>query len=75
MTAAIGVLINLIIWLIILGIIWFVIDAILKAFPIPDPPGRLIRIGVTALVALFALLLVLNLLGVATPVAVPKVVP
>lgn len=60
----IGVLLNLLIWLLILGILWYVIDYVIRTLPVPDPPARLVRIVVVVLFCLIIIGVLLNLAGI-----------
>jgi hypothetical protein len=68
----IAVLINLIVYLLIVGIllalVWYVLDAI----PIPDPINRFIKLAIVVIAALVIVLLLLQLVGGAG-VGLPKI--
>lgn len=57
-------LINIAIYLVILVIIYYLIDYILKAVPVPDPPARILRILMVVIFCLILIALLLNMLGV-----------
>ena len=59
----IGALITLIVYLLILGLLFWLIDYILKAIPIPDPPAKIIRIALMVLMVLIVIVLLLDLFG------------
>jgi hypothetical protein len=71
----IGGLVNLIIFLLVVGIllalVWYVLDAI----PIPQPINRIVKVAISVIAALVVILLLLQLIGVSTGVDVPKVMP
>ena len=68
-------LINLIIWLLVLGILYWLVIWIIQAIPIPDPPARMIRIVVTVLIVIVAVLLILRLVGVDAGLDLPRLNP
>lgn len=65
-------LIQLIIWLLVVGILYWVVIYVLDAIPIPDPPNRIIKIVLAVVLALAVLLMLLNLMGINTGVNMPK---
>jgi hypothetical protein len=69
---SIAALINLLIYLVVLGIIVALVFWVVDAIPIPQPFNRIIKIVATVLVVLIVILLLLNLAGIAT-VAPPLV--
>jgi hypothetical protein len=60
----VGVLITILIYIVVLGILWFAIDYAIKNVPIPDPPARFIRIIVVVIICLIIIGLLLSLVGV-----------
>lgn len=62
-------LITLIVWLLIVGIVYWLALYVIQAVPIPDPPARFIRIALTVILVLVILNLILNMvgMGVSTP--------
>lgn len=58
----IGGLINLIIYLLVLGILYWIAEYVIREF-IPDPPARIIRVVLLVVLALAAILLLLDLIG------------
>jgi len=70
----IGALISLIIYLLIVGLLYWFAIYVIDAIPIPDPPNRIIKIALMAVVVLSIVVLLLNLLGVGG-VGLPKLVP
>ena len=68
----INLLVNLIVWLLVVGILWYILVYALDAIPVPDPPNRLIKVVITVVMCLVILLAVLNLIGVSTGVDLPK---
>lgn len=60
----IGELITLIIYLLVLGIILWLIYYVLDAIPIPEPINRIVKIAVVVIVSLVVIVLLLQLIGV-----------
>jgi VanZ family protein len=55
-------LVNLIIYLLVLGILYAIVVYVVDAF-IPEPPARIIKVVAIVVIALVAVLLLLQLLG------------
>jgi hypothetical protein len=68
----ISVILTLIVYLIVLGILWYLVDYGLRLFPLPDPPARLIRFFVIVLFCIIVIVLLLDLVGVSTGVKLPR---
>ena len=68
----ISTLVTLIVWLLVIGILWWLLIYVLDAVPVPDPPNRMIKIVVTVLMVLAIVLVILNVFGVDTGVDMPK---
>ena len=68
----ISALITLLVYLLILGILWYVVDYVIRTLPVPDPPARLIRIVIVVIFCLILIMLLLNMLGVGTGLNLPK---
>jgi len=68
----IGALITLIIYLLVLGLLYWLVIYVLDTIPIPDPPNRIIKIALMVLMVLIVVVLLLNMLGVGTGLDVPK---
>jgi TRAP-type C4-dicarboxylate transport system permease small subunit len=62
----IGALITLIIYLLVLGLLYWLVIYVLDTIPIPDPPNRIIKIALMVLMVLVIIVLLLNMLGVGT---------
>jgi hypothetical protein len=60
----IGALITLIIYLLVLGILIWLVYYVVDAIPLPDPLNRIVKIAVTVIAALVVIVLLLNLAGV-----------
>jgi hypothetical protein len=56
-------LINLIIWLLIVGILLALVYYVLDAIPIPQPFNRIIRVVLVVVAVLVVVLLLLQLIG------------
>jgi hypothetical protein len=69
-------LINLIIWLLVLGIVYWLVVWLIDSVPIPDPPARLIKIGLVVIMTLLVILMLLNFIGIdiGGDLRVPRVV-
>jgi hypothetical protein len=59
----IGALINLIIYLVILGILYWLLIYVVDNF-IPEPPARIIKVVGVVVIAIVAVMLLLQLVGV-----------
>jgi len=68
----IGALITLVVYLLVLGVIWYLVDYVIGAIPVPDPPARIIRILLVVLFCIIIIVLLLNFIGVSTGVSLPK---
>jgi glucan phosphoethanolaminetransferase (alkaline phosphatase superfamily) len=66
-------LINLIVWLVVVGILYWLVLWIIDAIPIPDPPARMIKIVLMVLLVIVVILLLLNLIGVQTGMDLPRI--
>ena len=67
-----GALVNLIIYMLVLGIIYAIGEYVITNL-IPDPPARIIRVVLVVLIALAAIILLLDLIGVGGGIDLPKV--
>lgn len=70
----IGGLVNLIIYLLVLGILYAIAVYVVDNF-IPEPPKRMIKVVLVVVIALVAVLLLLDLVGVDTGMELPTVAP
>lgn len=68
----IGALFTLLIYIVVLGILWYAIDYALTNIPIPDPPARFIRILVVVIFCIILVGVLLNLVGVSPGIDLPK---
>jgi hypothetical protein len=69
----IAALINLIVWLLVVGILYWIVVYVIDAIPIPDPPNRIIKLVLIVVIALTVILMLLNLVGVDAGMHLPKV--
>jgi hypothetical protein len=56
-------LINLIVWLLVVGILLALVYWVLDAIPIPDPINRIVKIVLVVVACLVVILLLLDLVG------------
>jgi len=68
----ISALITILVYLLILGILWYVIDFVIRTLPVPDPFARIIKIVVVVIFCLIVIGLLLNLIGVAPGISLPR---
>jgi len=67
-------LVNLIIYLLILGLLYAIANYVVNEF-IPEPPKRMIKVVLVVVISLVAVLLLLDLVGVETGMDLPTVTP
>lgn len=60
----ISALLTLIIYLLVLGMLYWLVIYVIDNVPIPDPPARIIKIALMVLLVLVVIMLLLNLLGI-----------
>jgi hypothetical protein len=68
----ISALVTLIIYLLVLGLLYWLVIYVVDAVPIPDPPNRIIKIALMVIMVLIVVVLLLNLIGVGTGLDLPK---
>ena len=68
----IGAIINLIIYLFILGILYYLFVYVVDQF-IPEPPQRILKVAAIVFVCIVVVLLLLDLVGSGTGINLPKV--
>ena len=68
----IGGLVNLIIYLLVLGILYAIAVYVVDNF-IPEPPRRIVKVVLVVIIALAAVLLLLDLVGIDTGMDLPQV--
>jgi hypothetical protein len=71
----ISLLVNLIIYLLVVGLLYWLVVYVVDAIPIPQPANRVIKIALTVLVVLVIILLLLQLFGSATNIRLPELKP
>jgi hypothetical protein len=59
----ISALITLIVYLLVLGLLYWLVIYVLDTIPIPDPPNRIIKIALMVLMVLVIIVLLLDILG------------
>ena len=62
----ISALITLIIYLLVLGLLYWLVIYVVDTIPIPDPPARIIKIALMVLMVLIVIVLLLNIIGMGT---------
>jgi hypothetical protein len=65
-------LLTLIIYLAVVGLLYWLLIYVIDAIPIPDPPARIIKIVAMVILVLIIISLLLNLLGVSTGLDLPR---
>ena len=68
----IGTLITILIYILILGILWWAIDYALTNSPLPPEPARIIRVVMVVVFAIIIVLLLLSVVGVGTGIDLPR---
>jgi len=68
----ISALVTLIIYLLVLGLLYWLVIYVVDSVPIPDPPARIIKIALMVIMVLIVIILLLNLLGVGAGISLPK---
>jgi hypothetical protein len=68
----INALINLIIWLLIVGILYYLLIYVVDNF-IPEPPAKAIKVVAIVFLCIVVILALLNLLGGAGSLSLPKI--
>lgn len=66
-------LVNLIVWLLVLGILVALVYYVVDAIPLPAPINRIVKVVVVVLVALAVIMLLMQLIGVGTGLDLPKI--
>ena len=68
-------LINLIVWLLVVGILYLLVVWVIDSIPIPDPANRIIKLVLGVVLALIVILALLDLVGIGTGsgINLPKV--
>jgi amino acid transporter len=69
----ISALITLIVYLLILGILIWLVYYVVDAIPLPEPINRIVKLAVVVVCALIVIVLLLNLLGAGVNIDLPKI--
>lgn len=69
----VAALINLIVYLLVIGILVALVYWVLDAISIPEPINRIVKIVVVVLVALVVILLLLQLIGAGGDLRLPRI--
>ena len=69
----IGALVTLIIYLLVLGILIWLVYYVVDAIPLPDPINRIVKLAIVVICALIVVVLLLNFLGVGVNLNVPRI--
>jgi hypothetical protein len=70
----IGAIINLIIYLLILGILYYLFVYVVDSF-IPEPPQKILKVAAIVVLCILVILLLLDMVGSGTGVHLPRLVP
>jgi len=69
----ISALITLIVYLLVIGLLYWLVIYVIDTVPIPDPPARVIKIALMVLMVLVIIALLLQLLGGNTGLNLPRI--
>jgi hypothetical protein len=69
----VGGLVNLIVYLLVVGILVGLVYYVVDAIPLPEPINRIVKVAIVVLCALIVVVLLLDLVGVSTGVNLPSV--
>lgn len=72
---SIGGIVSLAITLIVLAVVVWLVDYLVRSIPIADPPGRVIRIVTLVICVLIAIIVLLQFAGLMGPVGTPILRP
>ena len=65
-------LVNLIVWLLVVGILYLIVVYVLDHIPVPDPANRIVKLVLVVVIALIVVLMLLQLVGMQTGVDLPR---
>lgn len=68
----IGALITLVVYLLVLGLLYWLADYLLGVFPLPDPLGRIARAIVIVVLVLILISILLGVLGQGYDLGLPR---
>ena len=63
---------TLVIYLAVIGLLYWLVIYVIDSVPIPDPPARIIKILAMVLLVLLVIVLLLNLIGANTGITLPR---
>jgi Na+-driven multidrug efflux pump len=66
-----GTLLAIVIYIVAIGIIWWLIEHILSIFPPPEPLNRVVRVILVVIIAIIAIALLMQLAGIVSGVKLP----
>jgi len=66
-------LINLIVYLLIIGVLYALVVYVLSAIPVPEPIARIVKVVLVVILALIVIMLLFDLLGGGTGFNLPRV--
>lgn len=69
----IGALITLVVYLLVIGILIALVFYVCDAIPLPEPIARIVKIAVVVIACLIVIILLLQLVGAAGNLALPKI--
>ena len=69
----IGGLVNLIVYLLVVGILIGLVYYVVDAIPIPQPINRIVKIAIVVIAALVVIILLLDMIGAGDGVKLPRV--
>jgi hypothetical protein len=67
-----GALLTLIIYSLIIGLLLWLLSYVLAVFPVPDPFRRIIWVAAVVIAVIFAIILLLDLVGAGGGLGVPR---
>ena len=68
----VGAIINLIIYLLIIGILYYLFIYVVDQF-IPEPPQKMLKVAAIVVLCILIILLLLDLIGAGTGINLPKI--
>jgi len=68
----VGAIINLIIYLLIIGILYYLFIYVVDQF-IPEPPQKMLKVAAIVVLCILIILLLLDLIGSGTGINLPKI--
>lgn len=68
-----GIIITLLIYLIILGVVWYLGNYILDNIPLPGPVSQIGKVVLTVIVVILAVYFLIGVLGSVGSISLPKI--